>query len=257
MVMDASREERMVELPKIKVGIIACSGEELAEGTVTRLAALKVLEHLRPADTVTICLPLFLAGGEGDRAFARFYPTIAVDGCELRCAARATEMYSGKPAASLVVRDLVNEKSLGQPEGKRRLNPAGRQAVEATADGIVFIVDRLLEQRWDRRRGEMIKPEMVEVLPAAGSEPGGTTCACGSGIPVQRISVEGQEITLVALPIIFQQFREARKEPGDATLREMMDTVKIYNPIPAETESAYACAIMREYITYCIQETGQ
>ena len=72
----------MVDLPKKKVGIVACSGEELAEGTVTRLAALKVLEQLRPSDTVTICLPLFLAGGEGDRAFARFYPTIAVDGCE-------------------------------------------------------------------------------------------------------------------------------------------------------------------------------
>ena len=83
----------MPELPQKKVGIIACSGEEMAEGTVTRLAALKVLEESRPGDTVTICLPLFLAGGEGDRAFARFYPTIAVDGCELRCAARATEQY--------------------------------------------------------------------------------------------------------------------------------------------------------------------
>jgi hypothetical protein len=54
----------MVDLPQKKVGIVACSGEELAEGTVTRLAALKVLEQLRPKDTVTICLPLFLAGGE-------------------------------------------------------------------------------------------------------------------------------------------------------------------------------------------------
>ena len=52
----------MVSLPKKKVGIVSCSGEDLPEGTVTRLAALKVLEHLRPSDTVTICLPLFLAG---------------------------------------------------------------------------------------------------------------------------------------------------------------------------------------------------
>ena len=100
-------EGKMPDLPKRKVGIVACSGEELPEGTVTRVAALKVLERLRPADTVTICLPLFLAGGEGDRAFARFYPTVAVDGCDKRCAARATEMYSGKPAASVVVSDLV------------------------------------------------------------------------------------------------------------------------------------------------------
>src|SRR5574338_1699710 len=102
----------MPDLPKKKVGIVSCSGEELAEGTVTRLAALRVLEQLRPADTVTICLPLFLAGGEGDRAFARFYPTIAVDGCELRCAARATAKFSGKPAAGVVVTDLVAERGL-------------------------------------------------------------------------------------------------------------------------------------------------
>src|SRR5512136_1513184 len=120
----------MVDLPQKKVGIVACSGEELAEGTVTRLAALKVLEQLRPKDTVTICLPLFLAGGEGDRAFARFYPTIAVDGCPERCAARGTEQYSSKPAASLVVSDLVAENGLAKPQGCRRLNEAGLQAVD-------------------------------------------------------------------------------------------------------------------------------
>jgi uncharacterized metal-binding protein len=123
------KEMKMPDLPQKKVGIVACSGEELPEGTVTRLAALKVLEHLRPGDTVTICLPLFLAGGEGDRAFARFYPTIAIDGCDKRCAARATEMYSGKPAASVVVTDLIAERGLGRPEGRRRLNDSGRQAV--------------------------------------------------------------------------------------------------------------------------------
>ena len=96
----------MPELPKRKVGLVSCSGEEMAEGTVTRLATLKVLETLRPDETVTICLPLFLAGGEGDRAFARFYPTIAIDGCEKRCAARGTEMYSSKPAAGIVVSEL-------------------------------------------------------------------------------------------------------------------------------------------------------
>ncbi len=55
----------MSELLERKVGIVSCSGEELAEGTVSRLAALKVLNELRPRDTVTICLPLFLAGGRG------------------------------------------------------------------------------------------------------------------------------------------------------------------------------------------------
>jgi len=87
----------MPRLPQRKVGIVACSGEEIAEGTVSRLAALKVLHETRPGQTVTICLPLFLAGGEGERAFAKSYPTITVDGCELKCAAHGTEAYSESP----------------------------------------------------------------------------------------------------------------------------------------------------------------
>lgn len=102
----------MVDIPEKKIGIIACSGEELPEGTVSRLAALKVLQELNPEDTVTICLPLFLAGGKGDREFAKFYPTIAIDGCEKRCAYRGTEKYSNRPAAGIVVTDLIEKNGL-------------------------------------------------------------------------------------------------------------------------------------------------
>lgn len=126
-----------------KVGIVSCSGEELAQGTVARLATLKVLHELRPAQTVTICLPLFLAGGEGDREFARFHPTITVDGCDLRCAARGTEMYSGKPAVSIVVDDLVTAAGLARPEGRRSLNEAGKQAVGLVAERLAQLVDEM------------------------------------------------------------------------------------------------------------------
>ncbi len=243
----------MVDLPKKKVGIIACSGEEIPEGTVTRLAALKVLEGLKPAETVTICLPLFLAGGEGDRAFAKFYPTIAVDGCELRCAARATEKYSSKPAASVMVRDVVAENHLGPPEGRRRLNPAGLQAVEATAERISTLVDELIQSHWDRRVGEFIGVQ--NVLMPGRNEARVETCACGSGIPIQKIDVEGREITFLALPLIFAQFREAGKEPGEATFRELMDAVKIYTPIAAEDEPSCSAAIAQAYSVFWVKGT--
>ena len=74
-----------------KVGIISCSGEEIPEGTVARQAVRRVLEALRPQQTVTLCLPLFLAGEEGERRFAREHPTITVDGCSKLCAKRGTE----------------------------------------------------------------------------------------------------------------------------------------------------------------------
>jgi uncharacterized metal-binding protein len=245
----------MVDLPKKKVGIVACSGEELAEGTVTRLAALKVLEQLRPADTVTICLPLFLAGGEGDRAFARFYPTIAIDGCELRCAARGTEMYSGKPAASIVVTDLVNQNGVERPQGARHLNDAGMKAVALTASKVVDLVDELLEKKWNRRAGELIELETIPVGQVAEQQvPVEATCSCGSGIPVRKVMVEGQQVTLVALPLIFEQFREAGKQPSHGTARDLLDTVKIYNPIPSGTEETYAEILLREYETYCCEK---
>ena len=234
----------MPDLPKKKVGIVACSGEELPEGTVTRLAALQVLEQLRPADTVTICLPLFLAGGEGDRAFARFYPTIAVDGCDERCAARATEMYSGKPAASVVVTDLVAEYGLDQPEGKRRLNEAGQRAVEVTAEQMTDLVDDLLGKPAGRgtETSEVSEPEAHEEVVA--------TCSCGSGIPVQKIAVDGREVTLIALPAIFQQFHQASKQPGEETVNELLEVVKIYNAVPGEEEEAYRLALLREYAQF-------
>jgi uncharacterized metal-binding protein len=242
----------MPELPQRKVGIVACSGEELAEGTVTRLAALRVLEQLRRGETVTICLPLFLAGGEGDRAFARFYPTIALDGCDKRCAARATEQYSGKPAASIVVSDLVSEAGLARPVGARRLDESGRKAVVITADRVAVLVDELIAGRWSRRSATF-----VEAVPSAtpdAARPGGTPqagCACASAIPVQTVDVDGQAIPLAALPLIFENFRGAGKAPGPAVTQELLETVRIYNDMPAAIDAALAAALEREYAAFC------
>ena len=234
----------MPDLPQKKVGIVACSGEELAEGTVTRLAALKVLEEMRPADTVTICLPLFLAGGEGDRAFARFYPTIAVDGCDLRCAARATEEHSGKPAASVVVTDVVTNCGIGQVAGRRRLNEAGQQAVAETAVIIANLVDTLLDKKWSRREGRIIESESINL---AMQQPKAASCACGSGIPVQTVQISGEDVTLIALPPLLEQFKQMGKRPSPETAAELLEQVKIYNPVQPEAEAAYREMLTREY----------
>ncbi|MBE0698733.1 MAG: putative zinc-binding protein [Anaerolineaceae bacterium] len=248
----------MPDLPRKKVGIVSCSGEELAEGTVTRLAALQVLEKMRPGDTVTICLPLFLAGGEGDRAFAKFYPTIAIDGCEKRCAYRGTEMYSNKPAGSIVVTNLVSEQNLSRPEGKRKLNDAGMRVVDAVAQQVAEQVDSLLGKGWSRREGTFTKAETndepdEEVVAQQKVETQHNvvaTCACGSGIPIQKITVNGQELTLIALPLIFQNFRDMQKPPSESALAGIMDMVKIYNGIEPADETAVREAVGREYQAY-------
>jgi uncharacterized metal-binding protein len=245
----------MPDLPKKKVGIVACSGEELPEGTITRLAALKVLEEMRPADTVTICLPLFLAGGEGDRAFAKFYPTIAIDGCELRCAARGTEMYSGKPAANIVVTALYEENGFGKPAGLRKLDDAGMKAVDITSERVTELVDELLKKRWSRREGKFVEDTMIAVVETEQpQEPVVASCACGSGIPVQKVNINGNIVSIIALPLIFEQLRETGKAPELTLVDELLDSVKIYNTIPEGSEDAYASVLLREYELYCQQQ---
>jgi uncharacterized metal-binding protein len=236
------KEANMPNLPEKKVGIVACSGEELALGTVTRLAALKVLHETRPGKTVTICLPLFLAGGEGDRAFARFHPTITVDGCELRCAARGTEMYSGKPSASVVVSELVAETDLGQIGGRRSLNDAGKKAVEVTAERLTGLVDELLGK-------PAMSTPLVSITAAAPEQAKSVGCACGSGIPVQKVLIDGQQVEFLAMPLIFSNLRERGLAP-EFSSDELMANVEIYNAVPAASKTAYREALVREYAKY-------
>ena len=234
----------MPDLPERKVGIIACSGEELAVGTVSRLAALKLLHEVRPGKTVTICLPLFLAGGEGDRAFARFHPTITVDGCELRCAARGTEMYSGKPTASVVVSELAAESGVGHIDGRRRLNEAGQKAVELTTARLTNLVDRILATK------PSAKP-LVSIA-AAPDQPKIAGCARGSGLPVQTVSIDGQPVDLCALALIFSILRERGCAP-ELAADELMASVEMYNAVPPELKAAYRAAILREYALYWLE----
>jgi hypothetical protein len=238
----------MTELPRRKVGIIACSGEEMAEGTVTRLAALRVLGYLRPDDTVTLCLPLFVAGGEGDRQFARLYPTIAVDGCDKCCAAHASEMYSGKPAASVVVRDVVAQRGIGCVEGRRKLNDNGKQAVNATADQIAALVDDLLGNI--PTAASAAEPALRA---ADQAQEGETSCACGSGIPVQNILIDGEMVGFLALPLIMKQMRTAGKALDAETARELLNTVRIYTNVPDGADDAYAAALLRAYSAFCAE----
>ncbi len=127
-----------------KVGIISCSGEGCVEGTISRVATRLVLGKLRPDQTVTICLPLFLAGGREEREFARDYPTITVDGCDKMCAKVGTEKYSGKPASSIVVTDLAKGWQCPRLSSRRKLNDETLAVARKVADRIAEEVDEVL-----------------------------------------------------------------------------------------------------------------
>jgi uncharacterized metal-binding protein len=128
----------------IKAGIISCSGEAIPEGTIARMATRQVLETLRPGKTVTLCLPLFLAGEEGERNFAKTHPTIAIDGCEKQCARWGTEKHSGPISGALVVTEILGTKSSGCSRSSRHASQVDSNAVSVVAEEIAAEVDRVL-----------------------------------------------------------------------------------------------------------------
>jgi uncharacterized metal-binding protein len=229
----------MPDLPKKKVGLISCSGEELPEGTVTRRAVRKVLEALRADDTVTLCLPLFLAGGEEERSFARYYPTIAVDGCDKRCAARATEKYSAEPAASIVVTDIGRESGSEDIGTARRLNETGLRLTDVVAEKIAEQTDRLLKR--PRRR-----------TPEPASDAGG--CSCGSCLPSGTVRILGRAMRVAGLPRIFAQLRDQGLGLGEKTGTVLLETVKVYNEVPDSQKQDWTEALVREYAQFLTEK---
>ena len=225
----------MPNLPRKKVGLISCSGEELPEGTVTRRAVRKVLETLRPDDTVTLCLPLFLAGGEGERSFARYYPTIAVDGCDKRCAARATEKYSAKPAVSIVVSETAKAADGKDIGTARHLNEAGLQLADSLAGLIAEETDKLL-----KKPGRKTPVSSANVV----------GCSCNSSLSSGTVRIHGRSTRVSGLPLIFAQLREQGLGLNEKTGAALLENVKIYNEVPDSQKQAWTEALVKEYAQF-------
>ncbi|MCE1246762.1 MAG: putative zinc-binding protein [Firmicutes bacterium] len=135
----------MNESEQIKVGIISCSGEEISEGTLARAAVRIAIEKLRPGKTTTICLPLFLTGDGGERAFAEKFPTITVDGCGKLCAYKATEKFSGKISECINITEILE--ALGEPPPASRRNYTDKDwdLAHRVAEIIARTVDKIIE----------------------------------------------------------------------------------------------------------------
>jgi uncharacterized metal-binding protein len=121
---------------KPKVGVISCSGECCSLGTVSRIATRMVLEDLSYGETVTLCLPLFLAGDSGERMFAERFPTISVDGCNKLCAKKAIEKHSGETSASVNVEMLLKTWCENPPASRRELNVKDQAQAHRVAQAI-------------------------------------------------------------------------------------------------------------------------
>jgi hypothetical protein len=221
-----------------KVGIISCSGEEIAEGTVARQAVRRVLEALRPQQTVTLCLPLFLAGEEGERRFAREHPTITVDGCSKLCAKRGTEKYSGEVSASLVVSDILGNRVKGCHRSTRKRDKADEEAVWLVSERIASEVDALAGS---------------QAYVGSSDAPADSAACCACSRPSQegKLEIKGKSVIIAGLPLIFQQLQKKGLAPNADCGDKLLQTVRIYHAIDAHEEADYRDAITAAYQAYC------
>ena len=218
-----------------KVGIISCSGEALAGRTISRLATRRVLELLRPNRTVTLCLPLFLAGNEGERNFARTHPVITVDGCEKQCAKWGTEKHSGPVSVALVVPEILGRAARGCHCSTQALTEEDTEAVWTVAERIAAEVDAVLASS---------ATLSAESAPSSADK---AQCACSSPLPGGKLSIGGKTVEIPGLPLIFAQFAEkAAKANGDPAAA-LLDLIKIYHPIPPAEQDAHKTALLAEY----------
>ncbi len=219
-----------------KVGIVSCSGEAIPEGTISRLATRRVLELLRPDKTVTICLPLFLAGNEGERNFAKTNPTITVDGCPKQCARWGTEQHSGPVSGAVVISEILGTATSGCSRSLRGASQPDKEAVWAIAEHIAAEVDRILA-------------ETTSISAEESKE--GPECACSAPVPGGKVTIKGTTVTIPGLQLIFQQCFERAIPADDSGNAELLDVVKIYHRILPEEEPEYRIALMKAYGGFC------
>jgi len=128
---------------KPKIGVVSCSGECCGLGTVSRVATRLALEG--SDQTVTICLPLFLAGEKQEHSFAKDHPTIAVDGCGKHCAYKAIVKYSKEPAAGVDVEALLKEWGVEPPKWRRTLDTRGLNVARRIAELLAVKIGKMQE----------------------------------------------------------------------------------------------------------------
>jgi hypothetical protein len=220
---------------KTKVGIISCSGEELPVGTISRSAVRRTLEVLRPHDAVTLCLPLFLAGNEGERNFARTHPTITIDGCDKLCARFGTEKHGGPVARSLVVSEILGGRAAACSRSLRERTAADDLAISIVADRIAAEIDALMD--------EGVEPEMAE-------DPDAEVCACMRPVATGAVKIKGGSVEIPALAHVFGQCAK-QGLPADAGAgTALLEQAKMFHYIPPEEEDEYTSALIDAYCAY-------
>ena len=130
-----------------KVAIVACAGMDKPLGSVARACAFKVVEDLKPEDSVLVCIPPLVAGVKPHSEWIKKYPIITIDGCDKRCAEVGTKKYSGKPVATIVVSEIMKKYPPLKAKSRDKLSAEEKELALKVAEEIATKVDEVLGRK--------------------------------------------------------------------------------------------------------------
>ncbi|MGQ9722491.1 MAG: putative zinc-binding protein [Candidatus Jordarchaeum sp.] len=130
-----------------KVVVLPCSGVGKVYGTISREAAYKAVEQLKPEKTSITCLPLLVVGDEDAERMVQENPCIVINGCPSGCAELATKNAGGNVVQIIDVTKMLKENRDLKPNQMtiRELDPKGKRLAEIIAEKISREVDRILD----------------------------------------------------------------------------------------------------------------
>ncbi len=126
---------------KHKVAVVPCSGIGKSLGAVAREAAYILAEDLRPEQTNIVALSLLVLGDPDTQQEVEGGEAVAIDGCQLACAAKGLEASGANRIHRVAVFEVVRHHRGLKPQGVCDLNEDGLKLARATADEGAKIVD--------------------------------------------------------------------------------------------------------------------
>ncbi|MDH5420066.1 MAG: putative zinc-binding protein [Candidatus Bathyarchaeota archaeon] len=128
-----------------KVAIVACAGMDKPLGSVARACAFKVVEDLKPEDSVLVCIPPLVAGVKPHSEWIKKYPIITIDGCPERCATKIVAKNGGKIRGRVFIPQSVQKYGL-KPKASEEIGPEGEELAEKIAEDTALLVDKILRK---------------------------------------------------------------------------------------------------------------
>lgn len=129
-----------------RVVIVPCSGIGKTYGSVSREAAYRVVEELRPESSQLVALSMLVMGDETVTEAVACSPTITIDGCKLACARKMVQQSGGTVAGDFAVLDVYRRYRKFKPKGIAQLNEGGQLLARALAEEVGQMIDALQEQ---------------------------------------------------------------------------------------------------------------